>query len=71
MIEKFGIPLDEYPKRCIEQIERWKGHAEAYRSADKIEVQQSKEYASSIGSTSCHHFLECTFRAESKALNRR
>ncbi|PDT04715.1 alpha-glucosidase/alpha-galactosidase [Rhizobium chutanense] len=48
LIEKFGIPLDEYPKRCIEQIERWKGQAEAYRSADKIEVQPSKEYASSI-----------------------
>ncbi|TDX82107.1 alpha-galactosidase [Neorhizobium sp. R1-B] len=48
LIEKFGIPLDEYPKRCIEQIERWKGQAEAYRSADKIEVEASKEYASSI-----------------------
>ncbi|WP_105372403.1 alpha-glucosidase/alpha-galactosidase [Neorhizobium huautlense] len=48
LIEKFGIPLDEYPKRCIEQIERWKGQAEAYRSADKIEVESSKEYASSI-----------------------
>ncbi|RUX46760.1 MAG: alpha-glucosidase/alpha-galactosidase [Mesorhizobium sp.] len=48
LIEKFGIPLDEYPKRCIEQIERWKGQAEAYRSADRIEVEQSKEYASSI-----------------------
>jgi alpha-galactosidase len=48
LIEKFGIPLDEYPKRCIEQIERWKGQATAYRSAEKIEVKQSKEYASSI-----------------------
>ena len=48
LIEKFGIPLDEYPKRCIEQIERWKEQAAAYRSADKIEVEQSKEYASSI-----------------------
>ncbi|AZO41300.1 alpha-glucosidase/alpha-galactosidase [Mesorhizobium sp. M7D.F.Ca.US.005.01.1.1] len=48
LIEKYGIPLDEYPKRCIEQIERWKGQAEAYRSADRIEVEQSKEYASSI-----------------------
>lgn len=48
LIEKFGIPLDEYPKRCIEQIERWKGQAETYRSADRIEVTQSKEYASSI-----------------------
>lgn len=48
LIETFGIPLDEYPKRCIEQIERWKGQAETYRSADRIEVAQSKEYASSI-----------------------
>ena len=48
LIEKFGIPLDEYPKRCIEQIARWKTQAEAYRSADKIEVSQSKEYASEI-----------------------
>ncbi|TCQ09075.1 alpha-galactosidase [Rhizobium sp. PP-F2F-G36] len=48
LIEKFGIPLDEYPKRCVEQIERWKGQAAAYISADKIEVKQSKEYASSI-----------------------
>ena len=27
LIEKFGIPLDEYPKRCIEQIARWKSQA--------------------------------------------
>ena len=24
LIEKFGIPLDEYPKRCVEQIAGWK-----------------------------------------------
>ncbi|MBP1844282.1 alpha-galactosidase/6-phospho-beta-glucosidase family protein [Rhizobium petrolearium] len=48
LIERFDIPLDEYPKRCIEQIERWKDQAAAYRSADKIEVNPSKEYASSI-----------------------
>lgn len=48
LIEKFGIPLDEYPKRCIEQVARWKNQADEYRSAEKIQVQQSKEYASSI-----------------------
>ncbi len=48
LIEKFGIPLDEYPKRCIEQVARWKDEAEAFRSADKIVVKRSKEYASSI-----------------------
>ncbi|MCD2174316.1 alpha-glucosidase/alpha-galactosidase [Rhizobium sp. C4] len=48
LIEKYGIPLDEYPKRCIEQIERWKSQADAYKAADKIEVKASHEYASSI-----------------------
>jgi alpha-galactosidase len=48
LIEKFGIPLDEYPKRCVEQIANWKRTSEEYRSADRIEVKQSKEYASSI-----------------------
>ena len=48
LIEKFGIPLDEYPKRCIEQIERWNQQAENYRKANTIEVNASHEYASSI-----------------------
>jgi alpha-galactosidase len=48
IIEKFGIPLDEYPKRCVEQIAKWKQTSEDYRKADRIEVKQSKEYASSI-----------------------
>ena len=48
LIEKFGIPLDEYPKRCVEQIARWKKQAEEYKNADKIEVKPSHEYASSI-----------------------
>jgi len=48
LIEKFGIPLDEYPKRCVEQIERWKQQAVDYRKANKIEVEPSHEYASEI-----------------------
>jgi alpha-galactosidase len=48
LIEKFGIPLDEYPKRCIEQIEHWNAVAEHYRNAETIEVGASNEYASSI-----------------------
>ena len=48
LIEKFGIPLDEYPKRCVEQIARWKTQAEDYRKANTIEVKESKEYASDI-----------------------
>jgi alpha-galactosidase len=48
LIEKFGIPLDEYPKRCVEQIARWQQTADDYRKADRIEVKASHEYASSI-----------------------
>ena len=48
LIEKFGIPLDEYPKRCVEQIARWKKQADTFKSAEKIEVKESHEYASSI-----------------------
>ena len=48
LIEKYQVPLDEYPKRCVEQIEDWKSQAEKYREADRIEVNQSHEYASDI-----------------------
>jgi alpha-galactosidase len=48
LIERFGIPLDEYPKRCVEQIAKWEKQAEAYRKADRIEVAASHEYASAI-----------------------
>jgi alpha-galactosidase len=48
IIEKFGIPLDEYPKRCVAQIAKWKTTSEEYRKANRIEVAKSKEYASSI-----------------------
>ena len=48
LIEKFGIPLDEYPQRCVEQIARWKKEAESLKSADTIEIKESHEYASQI-----------------------
>jgi alpha-galactosidase len=48
LIEKFGIPLDEYPKRCVEQIGRWKDQLAEYQQAEKIEVPSSVEYASQI-----------------------
>ena len=48
LIEKYGIPLDEYPVRCIEQIARWKTQVKEYKEAKTIEVKPSKEYASSI-----------------------
>ncbi len=48
LIEKFGIPLDEYPKRCVEQIGRWKDQLAEYQQAEKIDVPSSAEYASHI-----------------------
>ena len=48
LIEKFGIPLDEYPKRCVEQIARWKREAETLKNANTVELKESHEYASQI-----------------------
>ena len=48
IIEKFGIPLDEYPKRCVEQIEEWQNQLAEFTSEKKIEVPNSVEYASQI-----------------------
>lgn len=48
LIEKFGIPLDEYPVRCVEQIARWKTEAETLKNTDTIEIKESHEYASEI-----------------------
>ena len=45
IIKKFGIPLDEYPKRCVEQIEEWQTQLNEYKSEKKIEVPNSVEYA--------------------------
>ena len=48
LIERFGIPLDEYPKRCIEQVARWKKEAETLKNANTVELKDSHEYASEI-----------------------
>ncbi len=48
LIERFGIPLDEYPKRCIEQVARWKREAAALKAGRHREVRPSHEYASVI-----------------------
>lgn len=48
LIDKFNIPLDEYPRRCINQIEAWKKeYAELLKTGVK-EHERSNEYASYI-----------------------
>lgn len=48
LIEKFNIPLDEYPRRCVKQIEGWQKQYEELMSGGKIEHTRSLEYASHI-----------------------
>ena len=48
LIEKYNIPIDEYPRRCVNQIEGWKKeYAELLESGVK-EHKRSHEYASRI-----------------------
>jgi alpha-galactosidase len=47
-IEDFNIPLDEYPRRCVEQIKGWKAEYENLTRTDTIEHTRSHEYASYI-----------------------
>lgn len=48
LIEKYNIPLDEYPRRCVAQIEGWKKeYAELIKNGVK-DHERSNEYASKI-----------------------
>ncbi len=48
LIEKYNIPLDEYPRRCVNQIEGWKkDYADMLKNGVK-EHNRSNEYASHI-----------------------
>ena len=48
LIEKYNIPLDEYPRRCINQIEGWKKEFEEIKSQGVKTHNRSSEYASHI-----------------------
>ena len=47
LIEKYKIPLDEYPRRCINQIADWKNSKEEYLGGN-ITHSRTIEYASRI-----------------------
>jgi len=48
LIERFNVPLDEYPRRCVAQIAGWEAEREGLERGEAIEVQRSFEYASTI-----------------------
>lgn len=48
LIERYNIPLDEYPRRCINQIAGWKAEKERILDNGQITHERSHEYASYI-----------------------
>ncbi|MBN1808984.1 MAG: alpha-glucosidase/alpha-galactosidase [Planctomycetes bacterium] len=48
LVEEFNIPLDEYPRRCVSQIEAWKARKKELVHNRKLTHERTHEYASSI-----------------------
>lgn len=48
LIEEFNIPLDEYPRRCVNQIAKWNDLRKDLEAGGDIDVRRSKEYGSLI-----------------------
>ena len=48
LIDRYAIPLDEYPRRCDRQIEEWTRCAPACRTAASVEAERSNEYGADI-----------------------
>ncbi|WP_411348446.1 alpha-glucosidase/alpha-galactosidase [Paenibacillus sp. WLX2291] len=48
LIERFNIPLDEYPRRCVNQIREWGEVRDGLMQSEALEHTRSLEYASYI-----------------------
>ncbi len=48
LIDRYQIPLDEYPRRCIRQIEGWEKEKNDIMKDGRITHERSHEYASYI-----------------------
>ena len=48
LIDKWNIPLDEYPRRCINQIESWKKYFDELKADPNLTHKLSHEYGSGI-----------------------
>lgn len=48
LIDKYNIPLDEYPRRCVNQIAEWEKQKEELFAGGEITHERSREYASYI-----------------------
>lgn len=48
LVERFNVPLDEYPRRCVAQIAGWEAERERLERDDNLVVQRSGEYGARI-----------------------
>ena len=48
LIDRYNIPLDEYPRRCIRQIKEWEDEKKNILNDGKVTHERSREYASRI-----------------------
>ncbi len=48
LIDRYNIPLDEYPRRCVNQIEGWAKERDQLRESHQLDHKRSHEYASYI-----------------------
>ncbi|MBT3377911.1 MAG: alpha-glucosidase/alpha-galactosidase [Lentisphaerae bacterium] len=48
LIERFNIPLDEYPRRCVNQIKKWEEQREELVNNKELTHNRTHEYASYI-----------------------
>ena len=48
LIDRFNIPLDEYPRRCVNQIARWEKQRDELTKDPNLSHTRSSEYASYI-----------------------
>ncbi len=48
LVDEFNIPLDEYPRRCVKQIEDWKKRSAELTENDDLTHESSREFGSGI-----------------------
>lgn len=48
LVEQYSIPLDEYPRRCVNQIEGWKKMSKEFVGNPKVTHTRTHEYGSFI-----------------------
>ncbi len=48
LIDRFQIPLDEYPRRCVNQIAGWAKERDQLKESRQLNHERSREYASYI-----------------------